>query len=117
MAFALNTFPAAPLPEFPESIVPRYTTKESQFGDGYKQIAVDGINARADEVPLVWNNIMTSEMIVLRNFLEAHAPNLPFYYTPIDGQMRAFICREWTMERVDAGFYNMTARLEQYHGV
>lgn len=112
----LNTFPATPLPEFPEGVDPEYKTQETQFGDGYKLIAEDGINARADRVDLRWENITASEKNTLVNFLTLHAPATPFYYTPIDGTTRVFICRKWNMRRTDAGFFSVSATLEQYHG-
>lgn len=112
----LNTFPASPLPEFPEGIETGYRTQETQFGDGYKLIAESGINARIDKVELRWENLRTSEMTVLRNFLEAHAPATPFYYTPIDGRTRTFVCQQWEIRRIDAGFFSVSASLEQYYG-
>lgn len=112
----LNTFPALPLPEFPEGIDANYKTSESKFGDGYSLIAEDGINSRTDTVELSWDNITTSEKDLIVPFLEAHAPATPFYYTPIDNVTRTFICRKWNMRRVDAGFFAVRASLEQYYG-
>lgn len=113
---ALLTFPAAPPPEFPEGIDANYKTEETQFGDGYRLVAEDGINSRTDTVDLRWQNITLAEMVILRDFLEAHAPAKPFRYTPIDNRTRTFICRKWSARRSAVGFYEFSANLEQYYG-
>jgi phage-related protein len=111
----LNTFPALPLPDEPEPVTPQYAVQEVQFGDGYKQIAEDGNNARSDQVQLSWTDINTTEKDLVVNFIEAHAPATPFYYTSILGTQKVYICRNWSAARTNANFWNISAQLEEYH--
>lgn len=116
MPTTLLTFPALPLPDLPEGVSTDYRTEETQFGDGYKIVAPDGINTRQDTIELSWTNISQTEFNAVKSFVEVHAPATPFLYTPVDGAQRVFICRRWDYKRVDVGFYNMQVSLERIYG-
>lgn len=58
------------------------TLRESQFGDGYSQVADNGINSTVDEVPLKCAGT-TTEMLAVEAFLLAHLVKA-FIYAPPD---------------------------------
>jgi phage-related protein len=43
----------------------------AQFGDGYKQIAANGINTSVESWNLTWTG-KTEEVLAIRNFLRSH---------------------------------------------
>lgn len=58
-----------------------HRTLEAQFGDGYKQVAGDGINARS----MVWNLTFgrdQEEIYLIKDFLDRHGGRKPFYWQP-----------------------------------
>lgn len=112
----LNTLPSLPLPDLPIKETPEYKVSETQYGDGYKQIAQDGVNATTWRVDLSWSNINQSERDIIVTFLQAHAPAVPFYYTTTNRPQRPYTCKDWSDTEVDAGFYNVVATLIENHG-
>lgn len=112
----LNTLPAEPLPDLPIDNSPEYTVSETNYGDGYKIIAEDGINAAAYTVRLTWSNINDTERAALVDFLKAHAPAVPFFYTAHGHPRRTFTCRQWSEREVSAGYHRVSATLTEFHG-
>lgn len=111
-----QTFPAAPLPDFPTSVKPSYAVDTVAFGDGYEVRAPAGINARTDTVTLSWTVLNANERRVLENFLDAHAPATPFFYTPFNGVQKAYTCDDWGADQTDGGYHAVRAVFKQYHG-
>ncbi len=57
----------------------------AQFGDGYAQIAPDGINTDISTFNITWSNILQGEAELLFNFLAPRQGGLDsFYFTPPD---------------------------------
>ena len=117
MPTTLNTLPSLPLPDLPIRVAPQYKVSEAQYGDGYSVVAEDGVNAEVLVVNLNWTNINQAERDIVVNFLLAHAPATPFYYTAPNRAQRPYICKEWSDTETDAGYYSVTAKLEENHGV
>lgn len=112
----INTFPQSPAPDFPSSIQPGYSVDEVQFGDGYAIARPSGINARTDTVTLQWTQLNANERRTLEQFLDAHAPTTPFFYTPFNGVQKVYTCRDWSADQTDGAFHSVRAVLKQYHG-
>lgn len=112
----LLTMPMFPPPEFPITREPRYRTADSQFGDGYRLTAKDGINSRTDTVRLEWKVLTLAERNPLYNFLNTVAPATPFIYTGHDGISGVYTCKEWSSAQISPAHWNMSAVLEQFHG-
>src|SRR5690348_13475627 len=62
------------------TVKPRVLTAE--FGDGYSQRSIDGINNNRQVWEVVWNNLLDSEMDNLRNFLDSLAGVGAFTWSP-----------------------------------
>lgn len=111
----LNTLPSDPLPDQPISRSPAYAVDETQFGDGYNLRAELGINSETWTVRLNWSNINPDEHTIIKNFLQAHAPTTPFYYTAQGDQQRPYVCTDWSEREHDGEFWDVTATLVEYH--
>lgn len=59
----------------------KFRVKETQFGDGYRQRVVDGINSVEDSWQLSLDKTFKSEAKTLKDFLVSRA-GLPFWWTP-----------------------------------
>lgn len=58
-----------------------HRTLDVQFGDGYQQVAGDGVNTRS----MVWNlNFQRDqeEIALIKDFLDRHGGVKPFYWQP-----------------------------------
>lgn len=112
----LNTLPMNPLPDLPLRRSPEYRLNEVQYGDGYKLVAEDGVNATTNRVSLTWSTLTEEEQDAIVSFLEAHAPATPFYYTAPGLPQRPYRCTSMTHEQINVGLWTVTAELEEYHG-
>ncbi len=87
------------------AITPSYGAQEAsspavktvQFGDGYEQRVVYGINQDAKLWQLVWRNIPKTDADTISTFLEARAGKESFNWTP-PGSSTSYkwICSGWT---------------------
>jgi phage-related protein len=68
-----------------------YRTLISQFGDGYSQVAADGINNTYDTWTLSFAG-GSSDVTPVKTFLDALQGYLPFYWTPPLGVQGLYRC-------------------------
>lgn len=87
------------------SISPSYGLSKSskpfvnkiQFGSGYQQRVVFGINQNPKTWQLRWENISETDSDTIEDFLDARAGQEKFQWTPPDESTAyTFICSEWT---------------------
>lgn len=62
-----------------------FRTKKTQFGDGYIQVAANGINATLEKWSLIWDSIADTDADTLCDFFENLAGATPFLWTPPKG--------------------------------
>jgi len=87
------------------SITPSYglrkssgpNVKQVQFGDGYIQRIVYGLNQNLKMYNPTWNNISETDADTISDFLDARAGSESFDWTP-PGETSSykFICQAWT---------------------
>ena len=112
----LNTFPSSPAPDFPSQRTPEFSTRETNFGDGYNVEVPNGINNRTDKVTLSWTQLNADERDVIMDFLEAHAPTTPFWFVfPGDATQKAYKCKTFSDSQTNGGYYAISATLTQVH--
>jgi phage-related protein len=63
---------------------------KAQFGDGYSQVAQDGINSRSESWPLEFFGT-ESETAPIKAFLDRHGAWKGFLWTPPLGQQSVFL--------------------------
>ncbi len=85
--------------------------RSAQFGDGYKQVANDGINNITQSWPLTYTGPST-DAFSIRDFLRAHAGK-SFYWTPPGDVQGLFRCYSWTIQPRGGIGYTMTFTFEQ----
>tara|TARA_R100000664_G_C2758754_1_gene147941 strand:+ start:4234 stop:4575 length:342 start_codon:yes stop_codon:yes gene_type:complete len=87
------------------SITPSYglrklsapTVKQVQFGDGYIQRIVYGLNQNLKMYNPTWNNISETDADTISDFLDARAGSESFDWTPPgETSSSKFICQAWT---------------------
>jgi len=70
---------------------------KAEFGDGYSQRAVDGINTTKDTWDLSWIGLSTSDADTLISFLEARGGVESFDWTPNgEAVSKKWLCSEWS---------------------
>jgi phage-related protein len=87
--------------------------KKSQFGDGYQQVAADGINNQSESWPLTFRG---SEAAIrpIKDFLVARGGAQSFYWTPPLGDQALWICETYSLTPLGGGMYTLTATFEQF---
>ena len=68
-----DTFPAgiAYTPSYSSSLAKKYRVLKAEFGEGYTQRSRDGINSIQRTYNAVWNNILSANALVIKDFLDA----------------------------------------------
>jgi phage-related protein len=97
--------------------VPRILT--SQFGDGYSQRSVDGVNSIVLVATLQWDILLLSELATIRSFMDATSYINPFYWTTFDDGGPFLFNIDWTNSQpmratpINANTYSLRLILRQ----
>jgi len=87
-------------------------TRKAQFGDGYAQRVVDGINNRSSSFNLQFIDSAATITAILA-FLDAHAGATAFYWTPLLRTQLLFTCETYSEPTKDGAAYTVTATFVQ----
>jgi len=114
---ALNTFtpPVAPSPGTDKKFKPKIL--KADFGDGYTQMAADGLNNVSYTLTLTWESLVPTDASVIMSFLAGQGGYQPFYYRVSDTTSPdRFTCDDWGEKRGQGGIRTVTATFKQYLG-
>jgi phage-related protein len=93
----MATFPSA-TPSYGAEKRSQPRTRRVQFGDGYEQRLLYGLNQNPKEWSLTWNNISETDSDTIETFLDARAADsAAFDWTP-PGESTAYkwVCESWS---------------------
>jgi phage-related protein len=76
-----------------------YRVLNAQFGDGYEQIAGDGLNTKLYNITLNWNALSKTNADSIETFLDARTGSEAFDYTVPGGTLKKYRCDTWTRTR------------------
>lgn len=89
-------------------------TRVSEFGSGYSQRAVFGINQDPKIWSLSWQNRTATDVNAIEDFLEARGGVESFDWSPPDDtNTYKWICRSWTKTMPYSNLFNISATFEQ----
>ena len=97
------------------------TTKNSKprvikndFGDGYSQRTVDGLNPNLQMWDLAWEGYHVDETDTMEDFLDEHGGYISFWWTPERSSTpRKFICPEWSRTFIAEHNDTLSAKFEE----
>ena len=89
----MATFTFTPSFEATEASKPRVT--KVQFGDGYEQRAVFGLNANQKEWTLIFSERTDAQRDEITTFLDTEGGVNSFDWTPPSGSAGKYVCEEW----------------------
>lgn len=93
---ALKNFPDVPLSRG-SSPKTKIRVIEKKLGDGYTQVAADGLNAQPISFSAKFTTRPTGEIKKVHDFLTMHAGVVPFIFTlPGEAAARQWRCKSWT---------------------
>ncbi|MEN4919714.1 phage tail protein [Achromobacter spanius] len=84
----------------------------AQFGDGYRQVAGDGINSKVQSWPLTFAG-SKREMDALVAFLDRHAGIRSFLWTPPLGEEGLYEAPTFSLSHVGGDVYTVSATFQQ----
>lgn len=84
----------------------------AQFGDGYRQVAGDGINNKVQSWPLTFSG-SKQEMQVVMSFLDRHAGIASFLWTPPMGVEGYYEAPAYSLNPVGGDVYTVSATFNQ----
>lgn len=89
-----------------------FRTKSAKFGDGYEQVAQDGINNRSQSWPLTFTG-QKSRIMEIAAFLDRHAGATPFFWTAPLSAQALYRCKTYQPKSLGGGVYTLSATFEQ----
>ena len=86
----------------------------NNFGDGYKQVAEDGINHLVQTADMVWGALCQADMWTLIGFFKTQGGATPFYYQkPEDPVALLWRCQKYEKEQLAPNVWRVTATFTQ----
>ncbi|QZI72889.1 phage tail protein [Pseudomonas protegens] len=89
-----------------------FRTRSAKFGDGYEQVARDGINNRSQSWPLTFIG-SAAKIKPIMDFIDARGGINPFYWSPPLGEQGLYRCSSYQSSALGAGMYSLVATFEQ----
>ena len=87
-------------------------TRKSQFGDGYAQVAQDGLNPETDSWDLTIGGL-ADEVQPAINFIRVHGGARSFLWTNPEGVLGLYRCESFRQQRKPGGVTVLTATFER----
>ena len=104
------TFTWCPAPD-PAGVI-RLRTLAAQFGDGYKQLAGDGVHNEVQSWPLQFVG-RPGRILPIRDFLRERAGYRSFHWRPPHGELGLFHCVEFSLRPSSKRVIQLAATFEQ----
>lgn len=98
MAILVNFNPTAQ-PQISANEENSYRVLSAEFGDGYEQVAGDGLNTKLSNVSLNWNALTALDANEIATFLDDRGGNEAFTYTVPGGSLKKYRCDSWSRTR------------------
>lgn len=92
----------------------QHRTLRAQFGDGYAQVAADGINARSESWPLSFVGRL-SAIAPIRAFLDRHGGWRAFLWTPPAGQLSQYRAAAYQLRAHGGDIYTLSVTFTEAH--
>lgn len=89
-------------------------TKKAVFGDGYEQEVPDGLNTLKDTWAVEFKQRTTAERDTIIGFFRTNA-GLAFDWTPPNGTIGKYKCRNWGQSPESAGRWSVRATFERVY--
>ena len=89
-----------------------FRTLDAKFGDGYAQVAGDGINARAESWPVTFQG-SAAKIAAIRAFLDRHGGTRSFLWTPPGGTEGYYKAKGYSPTAHDKFNSSISATFEQ----
>lgn len=107
---AIETFTWSPRVNPTQTVTMR--VRKAQFGDGYTQVAGDGINPRSQEWEL---NFIGTEAYIrpIKQFLDRHEGRRAFAWTPPLEDQGLYRCEQYKPSPLGGGNYTLSATFTQ----
>jgi phage-related protein len=109
----MATFTFTPSFEATEASKPRVT--KVQFGDGYEQRAVFGLNANPKEWTLIFSERTDTERDEITTFLDTEGGVNSFDWTPPSGSAGKYVCEEWQVTLRVFNFNTIQAKFREVY--
>ena len=88
--------------------------RTAQFGSGYSQRSIFGINQNLKVLDLRWENIPEADADTIETFLDARSGSGNFDFTaPGEASSSKYICNEWNKNIPYSGIATITASFPQ----
>lgn len=111
-----ETFAYVPTKEVRKSITPR--VKSVTFGNGFMQIAPDGINSVLEEWSLTFT-VIDADRIIIDAFFTSMLGCTPFIWksSEVGALNKYYLCPSWQVTPVGGCYFTITSTFKQWAGL
>lgn len=117
MSFATGT----PCPDLPQSRTEEWRLQRAQYGDGYEQRALDGINALSKKWKLSFSYREKAALDPLLAELRNAGAGALTFKDPDDGVLYQVVCSEWSVDwqikRAGLLYGTLDVEFEKFNGL
>ncbi|QQB32833.1 phage tail protein [Achromobacter deleyi] len=92
----------------------RFRVLRAQFGDGYEQVAQDGLNSRTESWPLSFFG-SEAEIRPIKDFLDRHGTWRAFLWTAPLGEQLSYRASDYQLIPNGGGWYSISVTFTQRH--
>ncbi len=92
----------------------KFRVLRAQFGDGYEQVAKDGLNPRTESWPLVFFG-SEAEILPIKQFLDRHGAWRTFLWTAPLGVELTYRAGDYQFVPLGGGWYTISVTFTQRH--
>lgn len=104
----------APTLSYGSKVEAQFRVLSADFGDGYSQRTVDGLNSKSEEWQMVWNTLTNDQAAILKNFFDYCQGAESFDFTaPGDTVSKKWVCKTYSPTPINAAYQNITAKFER----
>lgn len=89
-----------------------YTTRAVQFGDGYEQIAGEGVNSKNESYSIEWVGL-ASEAKLIMDFFDRHAGYRAFFWTAPLNEVALYRCADPKPMDIGGNKYKITGTFKK----
>jgi phage-related protein len=90
----------------------KFSVLATQFGDGYKQTAANGINNKSQSWPVSFTGY-PAKISAIKTFLDARAGFASFLWTPPNGVQGYYRCEGYDEQHQGGTLWRLTCTFEQ----
>ncbi len=109
----IPTFTPGKSPVIGNQVDTNYRTLDANFGDGYSQATIDGLNAAIDSYTISWSALTLAQKNTIKSQLDGYNGTSFQYQMPWDSSPKVYRCKKVTVSDANGISFTLSATFTQ----